>query len=299
MRPLRWATIFGHDQLARLFDPTADPLHVALLGAHICTEMAESIFLGKQDVMDRATRWRCGRRTRCRWRLTSAAYVVLQGRMSTNADKSLPLLDLALMTKMKTFLAHRHAVSMADQRWRGKTDKQSPLLAEQFNWALVTLYICLPFVNPYILYGTLPDTTAPTKPKSGSARARCSRIVLNASKNEQSKVLKGAGGVVGQAGKMASKVGAAASAAIDQAGKRLHIVKEVRRALQTFQDEEDDALDLVEGGGRCSCGCAPSTTCPPSSSAAARDAPDADGPPLHVDRQHGPPARLRRRRGLV
>ena len=172
-----------------------DPLHVALLGSHICMEMYESIFLGKKDVMARATRMES-------WAVAAlnmapdsrSAATVLSARMGDIA-KSLPLLDLALMIQMKKFLSHRHAVSMAEQRWRGKSDKSPPILPEQINWFLVFFYICFPCFNAYVVRGTLPDdngSLVADRKRGGGARAVLDGIslVLKASRGEHEKLTK-------------------------------------------------------------------------------------------------------------
>ena len=68
----------------------------------------------------------------------------------TQEQNTSTAIDIAMGTKCKVFLSHRHCTSLQDRWWRGGFEGSSTVLPQGFSW-LVLLYNALfPFTNPLI-----------------------------------------------------------------------------------------------------------------------------------------------------
>ena len=142
-----WLILQGNEGVARDVWPFCDnPVHVALLGAAICTKMSQSIPQGQGQMKERAARLQS-------WALgaieeapdETQAHFVLE--RSIREDRVYTALDIALSTGAKKLLFQRHSISLIQRWWRGDFTGAVVALPEGISYLAIALQILLPFAN--------------------------------------------------------------------------------------------------------------------------------------------------------
>ena len=156
-----WSTIVGNEELAFALWPRCEkPLHVAIIGASICSKLAERVILGKSDLRDRASRmgsWAIGALEMApdeavAFHILDLSLIPdteLSSRATQHGGPRQTLLDLAMCSNFKPLLALGHAQKLMDAWWRGGDSANTEtVLPEQFSWLLLCLKLFLPIFNP-------------------------------------------------------------------------------------------------------------------------------------------------------
>lgn len=155
-----WLILQGNEGMARDVWPFCDnPVHVALLGAAICTKMSQNIAQGQSQMKERAARLQS-------WALGAIeeapdekqAHFVLE--RSIRDDRVYTALDIALSTGAKKLLFQRHSISLIQRWWRGDFTGADVALPEGINYVVIALQVLFPFANP-LLWPTKEVTAAP------------------------------------------------------------------------------------------------------------------------------------------
>ena len=145
-----WLILQGNEGMARDVWPFCDnPVHVALLGAAICTKMSQSIPQGQGQMKERAARLQS-------WALgaieeapdETQAHFVLE--RSIREDRVYTALDIALSTGAKKLLFQRHSISLIQRWWRGDFTGATVALPEGTSYLAIALQVLFPFANPLL-----------------------------------------------------------------------------------------------------------------------------------------------------
>ena len=136
-----WLILQGNEGMARDVWPFCDnPVHVALLGAAICTKMSQSIPQGQGQMKERAARLQS-------WALgaieeapdETQAHFVLE--RSIREDRVYTALDIALSTGAKKLLFQRHSISLIQRWWRGDFTGATVALPEGTSYLAIALQV--------------------------------------------------------------------------------------------------------------------------------------------------------------
>ena len=162
-----WLIMQGNEEMARDVWPFCDnPVHVALLGAAICTKMSQVITQGQAAMKERASRlqgWALGAMEQAPD--AKQAHFVLE--RSIREDRVYTALDIALSTGAKKLLFQRHSISLIERWWRGDSTGSTVSLPPKFFYPILALEIVFPFINP-LVWPKKAGPAAPPKNAYGS-----------------------------------------------------------------------------------------------------------------------------------